>query len=123
MENPYQTMLYWIPGAIAFVAGILPAQSRSWKVVQSALLCIAAAVFWGILQHSVSWAYDRSFNPNDGAPKTFALLFGWLFGLIFPIAPVWIVVRGLRWITSRVRDTVPLQPGLRRFGRVKVTRE
>jgi len=96
MENPYQIALYCIPGFLAFIAGMLPSMQHRWRVVQAMILGVASATYWYLLQLHVSWAYDHPANPNDGAPKTFALLFGWLFGLVFPIVPVWFITRWIR---------------------------
>lgn len=94
-ENPWNTLLYWLPGTLAFAAGLLPLRPRPLPFLHAALLLTSTVVYWCVLQHSVAWAYDHPVNPSDGAPKIFALFFGWLTGLIFPILPAWIAARFL----------------------------
>lgn len=98
MDNPYEFHLYFWPAVLALLA-LFPKQ-RKFKVL---ILVLASIVYWAILQPSVEWAFNHPFNPDDGGPKTFAFLFGWLFGLIFPILPTFGLALLVKKLVSKFR--------------------
>jgi len=91
--NPYSIPLIIVPLGITVAASLTRKKLWKWS-----LLLFAVAVFWGILQPSVDWAFSHPFNPNDGAPKTFAFLFGWVYGLVLVIIPTYWISRGIQCI-------------------------
>lgn len=94
-SNPFWWPLYFPSAIVAFVAGCLPKRPKVFAVAQLCLLAVAAARFHVVLARSVDWSYTHPFNPDDGGPRTFAALFGWLEGLVWPILPVFIITRFL----------------------------
>ena len=96
--NPYVIPEYAIPALLTVAASLLKNKLCKW-----ALLLLAILVFWGILQPSVHWAYSHPFNPNDGGPKTFALLFGWAYGLILVVIPTYWISKGIQWLVRKTR--------------------
>jgi len=99
--NPYTIPLIVVPAAITIYASVV---RRRW--VRISLLLVATVVFWLVLQPHVHWTFSHPFNPSDGGPKAFALLFGWVFGLVFVITPVYLVSRAIRRIRQRRNKTV-----------------
>ena len=92
--NPYTIPLIVIPAAITIYASFV---GRRW--VRISLLLAATVVYWLVLQLQVHWTFSQPFNPNDGGPKAFASLFGWVYGLVFVVTPVYwvaIVIRRIR---------------------------
>ena len=71
-----------------------------WKWM---LLLLAILTYWGFLQPFVQWAYSHPFNPNDGGPKVFALLFGWAYGLILVVIPTYWISKGIQWLVRKKR--------------------
>jgi apolipoprotein N-acyltransferase len=94
--DPYLIPLIVVPTGITIVASLL--KNRLWKWV---LLFLATLLFWVILQPSVQWAFTHPFNPNDGAPRTFALLFGWAYGLLLVVIPTYWISKGIQLIRKR----------------------
>lgn len=74
--------------------------NKLWKWV---FLLLAILTYWGILQLSVQWAYSHPFNPDDGGPKVFALLFGWAFGLVIVVIPTYWLSKGIQWLVKKKR--------------------
>lgn len=99
--NPYTIPLIVVPAAITIYASSV---GRRW--VRISLLLVATVVFWIVLQPHVHWTFSHPFNPNDGGPKAVALLFGWVYGLVFVITPVYLVTRIIHRIRQRRRDKV-----------------
>lgn len=95
--NPYTIPLMVVPAAITIYAAFVP---RRW--VRISLLLAATVVFWFVLPLHVHWTYSHPFDPNDGGPKAFALVFGWVVGLVFVVIPVYVVSRATRWIGQRL---------------------
>ena len=76
------------------------------RVLRYYVLLVATVTFWGILQSRVGWAFSHPFNPNDGGPRTFAFLFGWLFGIVVFVAPSYWASKGIQcWIRKRQAPT------------------
>lgn len=96
--NPYEIPLIAVPAAITIFASFVKTR---W--IRRGLLLVATAVFWFILQLLVDWAYSHPFDPDDGGPRAFAFLFGWLFGIILVITPVYWASRGIQsvWLKSK----------------------
>lgn len=94
--NPYTIPLVVFPAAITIYASFV---TRRW--LRISLLCFATVLFWLVLQLHVDWTFSHPFNPDDGGPKAFALLFGWVFGLVFVITPIYFVSRVIRRIRQR----------------------
>ena len=97
--NPYTIPLVVVPVAITIYASSV---RRRW--VRIGLLVFATAVFWLVLQPHVHWTFSHPFNPNDGGPKAVALLFGWVYGLVFLIAPVYLVSRAIHRARQRRKE-------------------
>lgn len=97
--NPYSIPLFAIPALITVAASLSKKRLSKWG-----LLLLAVITFWGILQPSVYWAFTHPFNPNDGGPKTFALLFGWAYGLILVVVPTYWISKGVQWIAKKNRN-------------------
>ena len=97
--NPLMLPLVAVPAAITIYASIV---KRRWA--RLGLLLVATVIFWVILQLAVDWAFSHPFDPNDGGPRAFAFLFGWLFGLVLVITPVYWTSKGIQWIRSRSRS-------------------
>ena len=97
--NPFMLPLVAVPAAITIYASIV---KRRWA--RLGLLLVATVIFWVILQLAVDWAFSHPFDPNDGGPRAFAFLFGWLFGLVLVITPVYWTSKGIQWIRSRSRS-------------------
>jgi hypothetical protein len=96
--NPYFIPLYAAPMLITTTASLL--NNKLWKWV---FLLLAILTYWGILQLSVQWAYSHPFNPDDGGPKVFALLFGWAFGLVIVVIPTYWLSKGIQWLVKKKR--------------------
>ena len=94
--NPYVLPNIAMPVLLTVAASLL--NNKLWKW---ALLLLAVLAFWGLLQPSVHWAYSHPFNPDDGAPKVFALLFGWAYGLILVVIPTYWISKGIQWLAKR----------------------
>ncbi len=94
--NPYTIPLIVLPAAIAIYASFV---DRRW--VRISLLLVATVVFWFFLQLHVHWTFSHPFDPDDGGPKAFALVFGWVFGLVFVITPVYFVSRAIHQFRQR----------------------
>ena len=94
--NPYTLPLIAVPAAITIYASSV---KRRW--VRISLLLVATIVFWLFLQPHVHWTFSHPFNPNDGGPKAVALLFGWVYGLVFEITPIYLVSRLIHRIRQR----------------------
>jgi len=93
IKNPYSPYLYGISGMLAVTAGFI---NRGYLRV--ILLFVGTISYWYFLQPFVDWAYTNPFNPDDGGPRTFALLFGWAFGLLFFMIPIF----GITHFTKRL---------------------
>jgi hypothetical protein len=98
--NPYFHNLYLIPGCIAFLSAFL-----TNKIIRFISIIISTIVFWYLLQKSVDWAYTHpEIEPNDGGPRSFAALFGWLIGLITVILPIHFIARFmLKKVKKRIK--------------------
>jgi len=96
--NPYSIPLYAVPGLITIAASLV--KNRPWKWL---LLLLAVLLFWGLLQPYVQWEYSNPFTPKDGGPKTFALLFGWAYGLIMVVIPTYWTSKGIQLLMKRKR--------------------
>jgi len=96
--NPYLIPLYGVPALITIAASLSKNKFLRWG-----LLALAIIIFWGILQFCVIWAYTHPFNSDDGGPRTFALFFGWVFGLIAVIIPTYSISKGIQWLVRRNR--------------------
>ena len=96
--NPFTIPLIAIPAAITFYASFVKGR---WA--RLGLLLVATMVFWLFLQVHVDWTFTHPFEPNDGGPRTVAFLFGWLYGLVLVIAPVYWSSKGIQWIWSKIR--------------------
>ena len=94
--NPFEIPLVVLPAVITIYASFV---RRRW--VRLSLLLVATVVFWVMLQLTVDWAYSHPFDPDDGGPRTFAFLLGWLLGLVLVITPVYWTSKGIQWIWSR----------------------
>lgn len=100
--NPYKPFLYIVPIIFSILAGL-----SKTKKIQLCFVGIATLFYWGILQFYVEYSYNHPFNPNDGGPKTFALLFGWLLGLCLLILPIYYCTLGVkRLIQNRKLKTL-----------------
>ena len=96
--NPYTVPLVAVPAAITVFASVVKAR---W--IRRSVLLLATAVFWLILQLHVHWTFSHPFDPDDGGPKAFAFLFGWLFGIVLVITPAYWISRGIQsvWLKRR----------------------
>ncbi len=97
--NPYLIPLIAVPAGITLFASFL---KRKW--IRRILLLVAAAAFWAIRLPHVDWAYSHPFNPNDGGPKMLALFFGWAYGLILVVMPVYWISRGAQAIIRERKE-------------------
>jgi hypothetical protein len=104
-SNPYWLPTYLPAAALAVLAGLLPFRPRLYFLSQLLLLSCAAVTFHIFVIRYVVWAYEHPFNPTDSGPRTFAALFGWFFGLVWPILPIYAVTRFLRWLVARYAAT------------------
>ena len=104
--NPSTIPLFAIPAGITIAASLFKNRAGKWI-----LPVVATVIFWGILQPSVHWAYMHPFNPNDGGPKTFALLFGWAYGLIMVVVPTFWISKGLQLINKKLKQGASQQAG------------
>ena len=96
--NPFTIPLFVVPAAITIYASLV---KRRW--IRFGLLLVASAVFWFVLPMHVHWTFSHPFNPNDGGPKAFAIVFGWLIGLVLVVTPVYWTSRVIQWIWSKIR--------------------
>ncbi len=94
--NPYLITMIGIPALLSGSASFIKKPIIKWI-----LLVIATVVFWAILQKYVDWAYTHPFNPNDGGPRTFAYLFGWVYGLIIVIIPTYWISKVIQWLVKK----------------------
>jgi hypothetical protein len=99
MMNPYAPYLFCIPSVIAVIA-VFPRK----RIARWSLLAAAAGIYWCILPRFVTWAYAHPFDPNDGGPKAFSAVFGWLIGLITLILPIYLSAISVRWVISRTKE-------------------
>jgi len=81
--NPYSLYLYSIPSFFAVISTF-----PKHRVSRLIFILIAAGIYWYILPKYVDWAYTHPLNPNDGGPRSFSALFGWLVGLVTLILPI-----------------------------------
>ena len=95
--NPYSIPLVAVPVVLSIVASL---GENKW--MRRGLFVVAIAAFWAILQPHVHWTFSHPFDPNDGGPKVFALLFGWAYGLIL-VTPIFWVSIGAQAIVKRLR--------------------
>ena len=96
--NPYSIPLVAVPAGIALLASF---PKNKW--MRRGLLLAAAAAFWAILQPHVYWTFSHPFNPNDGGPKVFPLFFGWAYGLMLMVTPVYWCARAAQAITRKLK--------------------
>ncbi len=89
--NPYDIPLLAIGVISGVCAGLIPGKSRTTLINRVFILGLGVCISWLLLQLLVDWAYNHPFNPADGAPRTFAFLFGWLTQFIWPILPTFLV--------------------------------
>lgn len=96
--NPYTIPL------IAVTAGLtLYASFRKNKWIRRGLLLAATVAFWVILNFEVDWTFTHPFNPDDGGPRVFALMFGWAFGLILIVIPLYWISRGIQTVARKLK--------------------
>ncbi len=81
-----------VPSLISCFATWMPR-----RVIRLCFLLMAAIIFEVFLLFYVDWAYTHSFNASDGAARSFALLFGWLIGLVIIVIPVYWLTKLLKW--------------------------
>lgn len=74
------------------------------KWMSRGLLLTATVAFWVILQPHVHWTFSHPFNPNDGGPKVFALFFGWAYGLVLIVTPLYWISRGTQAIVHKLKN-------------------
>ena len=98
MMNPYTVTMVGIPVLLSVIASLAKKPVIKWT-----LLILATAIYWVILQKYVNWAFTHPFNPNDGGPRTFAYLFGWLYGLIIVIIPTYWISKGTQCLVKRIK--------------------
>ena len=95
--NPYLIPLIALPAGIALAASLMATKVWKWF-----LLLSSAFVFWVILQPFVQWAFLHPFDPNDGGAKTFALFFGWAYGLILVTIPTYWISKGAQSLRKKM---------------------
>jgi len=101
MDNPYETPILALGLLAGIVAGFIPGtQILAW-LNRLYILLSAAFVCWLLEIHYVDWAYTHPFNPNDGGPRAFVALFGWVAALIYPIVPTFIIISLSRVLCMR----------------------
>lgn len=96
LMNPYALYLYALPGVLA-IASAFPQK----RLVRFLLLVSAAGIYWLVLPNYVDWGYTHPFEPNDGAARSFALLFGGLIGLIVFVLPLHLGSMLLIWLYKK----------------------
>lgn len=89
--NPYSIPQFLLTALLALAASFQSRRLWKWLLLLSAVL-----TFWAFLQPAVHWAFSHPFNPNDGAAKVSALLFGWAVGLVAVVLPVYGISRGVQ---------------------------
>jgi hypothetical protein len=90
---------------IAVPAGLtLDASFRDHKWIRRGLLLAATVAFWVILNFHVDWTFTHPFNPDDGGPRMFALFFGWAFGLILIVTPLYWISRGIQAVARKLKN-------------------
>jgi len=92
MDNPYETPILALGLLAGIVAGLISGKQIIRWLNRIYILLSAAFVCWLLEIHLVDWAYTHPFDPNDGGPRAFAAIFGWLAALIYPILPAFILV-------------------------------
>ncbi|MEA9566745.1 MULTISPECIES: hypothetical protein [Xanthomonas] len=91
MENPYDLPWLIVGIATGIFSGSLRSVARFRLLSQVLVLCLGTLLCWRLTTLSVAWAYEHPFNPNDGAARSIAYLFGWIFGLVFLILPSFVI--------------------------------
>ena len=103
MDNPYDLPWVLIGIASGVLAGILPSRPRWIAALRLFVVVLGTYFCWRLLLSSVEWAYNHPFNPNDGAAKTFAYLFGWLVALLLLIGPTFVCTLLAKIIYGRIK--------------------
>lgn len=88
LDNPYTARLLVPTVLLSVVAAFVDR-----AMVRIALLALATLTYWAALQSYVEWSFNHPFNPDDGGPKAFAFLFGWMAGLLLLVLPTYGLVR------------------------------
>ncbi|MBO9795079.1 hypothetical protein, partial [Xanthomonas phaseoli] len=101
MENPYDLPWVLIGIATGIFSGSLHTAGRFRLLIQMLVLALGTLLCWRLTSLSVAWSYEHPFNPNDGAARAVAHLFGWIVGLVFLILPSFFLTLLVR--TSYVR--------------------
>jgi len=97
--NPYTAWLY-VPAVTLAVIAIFPRR----RIIRFSILAVAAIGYWIVIPMYVDWAYTHPFDPDDGGPRTFASLFGWLAGLVSLILPIYLAGRLIRFGALKLRQ-------------------
>jgi len=95
--NPYSLYLYSIPSFFAVISAF-----PKHRVSRLIFILIATGIYWYILPKYVDWAYTHPFNPNDGGPRAFSALFGWLVGLVTLILPIHFGIVFAKWGIKKI---------------------
>jgi len=97
-DAPFQTTGY----LTGILAGLIYVRRFRSYFLRMLILVVGCSLSEHYLLQSVDWNFTHPFDPNDGGPRTFASVFGWLYALIWPIGPTFIAVLTARWIFSRL---------------------
>lgn len=124
--NPYMPFLLGIPGAIA-IAAVFPRR----RIVRWSLVAGACLVYWAIIPQAVDWAYTHPvINTKDGGARAFSACFGWLFGFVTLVLPMYLFTCFVQWVVRKLRkqsptklSSVPLTQGGQRPLKVDVRQE
>ena len=100
--SPYLIPLIGVPAVLAFLAAF-----QRCRLTRFLVILIATIIYAVLLCMHVDWAYAHPFNSSDGAARSFALLFGWAFGLIVVILPVYWITRCAKWIACHFSMCMP----------------
>jgi len=87
MDNPYDLPWLIVGITTGIFSGLLRSAARFSLLIQVLVLAFGTLLCWRLTTLSVAWAYQHPFNPNDGAARSVAYLFGWIFGLVCLILP------------------------------------
>jgi hypothetical protein len=89
--NPFAIYMIGIPIVLSAIASILKRRIAKWI-----LLVMATSTYWVLLVQYVDWSYTHPFNPNDGGPRAFSAVFGWLIGVVTVILPTYLISKFLQ---------------------------
>ena len=101
MDNPYQNPILALGALAGIIAGLIPGNQPIRWLNRLYILLSASCGCWLLFMLCIDWAYTNPFNPNDGGPRIFSALLGWVAALVYPILPTFFAVSVVRLVYAR----------------------